>query len=268
MHNNRYVTEAHENRLLEQLYNTSGHKIAIAFSGGVDSTYLLKMALIAGLTVTPFFMVSPFVSKRERQWAGSVAESLGTTLFKVIWNPFEQQRLIKNDNMRCYYCKRAMYEKLMVICKDHEIKYLYDGTQADDIKTGNRPGLAAIKELGIMTPLADAGFSKKKIREQSKILKLPTWDRPSQSCIATRILPDQPLISNTLSAIEMAEDFLYDIGIYPVRFNVKADSAELKYAKKDDELVKKSWKIIKAKAKSLGFKKISLSQMNLEPIFK
>jgi uncharacterized protein len=265
-HSNSYVTQARCVRLLEQLSNGE-HKIAIAFSGGADSAYLLKMALMAGLTVTPFFMVSPFVSKRELQWADSVVESLGSTLTKVAWDPFKEQRLIKNDAMRCYYCKRAMYEKLMVICSGQEIRYLYDGTQADDMTSGDRPGLMAIKELGVRTPLADAGFSKQEIREQSRILRLPTWDRPSQSCIATRILHDQPLTLDILTVIEMTENFLQDIGIYPVRFNVKADAAELKYAQKDDDLIKKLWKTIEAKVISLGFKEISLSKINLEPTF-
>ncbi|MGQ9499756.1 MAG: hypothetical protein ACUVQ6_05305 [Dissulfurimicrobium sp.] len=253
-------------RLLEQLSNGE-HKIAIAFSGGVDSTYLLKMALMAGLTVTPFLMVSPFVSKRELQWANSVAESLCSTLTKVAWNPFEEQRLIKNDAMRCYYCKRAMYEKLMLICRNQKIRYLYDGTQADDMISSDRPGLMAIKELGVRTPLADVGFSKQEIREQSRILRLPTWNRPSQSCIATRILRDQPITLDILAVIEMVENFLQDIGIYPVRFNIKADATELKYAQKDDELIKKLWKTIEAKVISLGFKEISLSKINLEPTF-
>lgn len=262
LYENSHVAQARESRLLEQL-SSGERKIAIAFSGGADSAYLLKMALIAGLMVTPFFMVSPFVSKRELQWAGSVAESLGGKLTEAAWDPFGEQRLIKNDAMRCYYCKRSMYERLMLICRNQGIRHLYDGTQADDMASGDRPGLIAIKELGIITPLADVGFSKQEIRAQSRILRLPTWNRPSQSCIATRILHGQPLASDILALIEAAENFLQDIGIYPVRFCVKADAAELKYAQKDDDLIKKLWKTIEAKIISLGFKKINLSKINL-----
>lgn len=261
-----YETQTHEAALSWYLSNIED-KIALAFSGGADSAYLLKMALLAGLTVSPFSMVSPFVSKRERQWVSSAAKSLGVTLVEVAWDPFGEQRLIKNDAMRCYYCKHAMYEKLMAICREQGIRYLYDGTQADDMTSGDRPGLMAIKKLGVKTPLADIGFSKKEIREQSRILGLPTWDRPSQSCIATRVLHGQPLTLRLLAAVEMAEDFLQDLGVYPVRFKVKVDVVELKYAQKDDDLIKKLWRKIENKVISLGFKGIILSKIKLESTF-
>lgn len=257
-----YEAQPHNARLLERL-SSDGNKIALAFSGGTDSAYLLKMTLLAGINVTPFFMISPFVSKRERHWINFASKSLNVTPVEVTWDPFKEQNLIKNDALRCYHCKRTMYGKLMAICRGQGIRYIYDGTQADDLRSDDRPGLLAIKELGIKTPLADSGFSKTEIREQSRQLDLPTWDRPSQSCLATRIAYGQPLTSSLLTAIETAEDFLQDIGIYPVRFKISSDIVELKCASKDDDLVKKFWRTIENKVKSLGFKKINLSNLRL-----
>lgn len=259
-------TKARQEALLEYLQALEGG-IGLAFSGGVDSVYLLKMAILANANVLPFFMVSQFVPGNERKWMDILGRFLNITPTKVVWDPFNEQKIIKNSPTRCYYCKLAMYKKLKAVCLEKGIRHLIDGTQWDDLNSGDRPGLTAVKELGIKIPLADLGFTKKEIRQQSRVLMLPTWDRPSQSCLATRVYHGRPVTSKLLTLIEAAENFLQDMGINPIRVKIKKNGVELRCAQKDNRLIEKRWEEIEGWMDSIGFQGVILGDVKLEAIF-
>lgn len=186
-------------------------RVGIAFSGGVDSTYLTRMAKDACVgPVVPFLLVSPFLAGREHVRACRVVDKIGLLLRKVTWNPFEFHSITKNGLDRCYHCKYAMYKRLWTECREYGISNLLDGTQLDDMGS-DRPGLRAIQRLRVKTPLADCKLNKDMIRNLSAEMSLPTWDMPSQSCLATKVSVGTVLTVDLLKRIESAEDFPMDL---------------------------------------------------------
>lgn len=236
--------------------------VGIAFSGGVDSTCLLKMAqdFCAG-PVVPFLLVSPFLPERERKWACSITNKLGLLLREVSWNPFEFHNIIKNGEDRCYHCKYAMYRKLWLICHKVGLSNLLDGTQWDDLNKA-RPGLRAIHELSVKTPLAYCKLGKDKIRILSAILSLPTWDKPTQSCLATRVVTGTIIRSDLLEKIGVLEDFLMGLGIESLKFYVQGDRAYLYIAKGYRSVIEKRWTEIQKNFLKRGFKNLFLGTGN------
>jgi len=232
--------------------------LGIAFSGGVDSTYLLKMALesCAG-PVIPFLLVSSFLPERERKWAYSVTNRIGLSLREVPWDPFEFHNIIKNRDDRCYYCKYAMYRELWSICHEAGLSNLLDGTQQDDLKK-NRPGLRAIHELSVKTPLAYCKLGKNNIRMLSARLGLPTWDRPIESCLATRVVAGTIIRSDLLEKIEASEDFIMGLKIESARFYVQGDRAYLHVAEGYKPVVERHWGEIQKFSLGKGFKNLFL----------
>ena len=250
--------DIHYELLREYLGKIEGG-IGIAFSGGVDSTYLLKMALesCAG-PVIPFLLVSSFLPERERKWAYSVANKIGLPLREVPWNPFEFHNIIKNREDRCYCCKYTIYRKLWSICHKAGLSNLLDGTQQDDLNR-DRPGLRAIHELSVKTPLAYCKLDKNKIRMLSAKLGLPTWDRPSESCLATRVASGTIIRSDLLKKIEASEDFLMGcLKIESARFYVQGDRAYLHIAEGYKSVVERHWGEIQTFSLEKGFKNLFL----------
>lgn len=258
--------DTHQNDLIGYI-RALGGGIGVAFSGGVDSAYLVKAALLAGLNVAPFFMLSPFVPKKECKWIDKICRFLNVIPLKTNWDPFGEAKIIENSPMRCYYCKFFMYKKIKKICHERGIKYLADGTQWDDLKSTDRPGLAAVRELDIKTPLADMGFGKREIRLQSRALAMPTWDRPSQSCLATRICYGRPVTPQLLRLIEAAENFLEDMGIGQVRVKIEEDEIRIRCAKQDADIIKRRWKETEEWMGSIGFDGTIPGKIRLEEIF-
>ena len=205
--------------LIEYLSSMKGG-VGIAFSGGVDSTYLLRIARDACPGhVVPFLLVSPFLSGKERKWAHSIADEIGPPLKEVCWYPFDFHCIWENGRNRCYYCKYAMYHELWSICREHGISNLLDGTQSDDLSR-DRPGLKAIQELSVKTPLAHCNLNKNNIRRLSAKLCLPTWDRPSQSCLATRVVTGTFITKKLIEKIESAEELLKDMQMENTKLRV------------------------------------------------
>ena len=201
--------------------------VGIAFSGGVDSTCLLRIARDACPgQVVPFLLVSPFLSRRERKWAHSIADEIGLPLREVPWYPFDFHCIWENGSNRCYYCKYVMYQKLWSICREYGISNLLDGTQLDDLSS-DRPGLKAIQELSIKIPFVYCNLNKNNIRILSAKLCLPTWDRLSQSCLATRVVTGTFITQNLVEKIESAEELLTDLQMENTKLRVKGNRAYL-----------------------------------------
>ena len=191
--------------------------IQVAFSGGVDSTFLLAMAHESlGDRVVAATASSPIHPSRETDDARAFTHEKG--IRHVIFKPNEMNipEFILNDRERCYHCKRHLIKKLSEIAQKEGIQHLAHGANTDDLKD-YRPGFRAAHEAGIIAPLIDARLNKEEIRFLSKEMNLPTWDKPSMACLASRIPYGNPITEKKLEMVENAENFLMDQGVKEVR---------------------------------------------------
>jgi uncharacterized protein len=189
----------------------------VAFSGGSDSTFLLAVAQqVLGDRLMAFTAESHLVPTEEIKACKGLARSMGLHHEVLHLNPLDDPRIQNNPPDRCYYCKRIIYEAGLDMAKKHGLITLMDGTTHEDLHSG-RSGLKAIQELKVRTPLAEAGFTKAQVRRYSRLLGIPTWNKPSQSCLATRIPFGTPLRLETLRKVDQAEDLLRHLGFSQVR---------------------------------------------------
>jgi len=201
--------------------------VGVAFSGGVDSTFLawfVKEKL--GKPVTAFFVNTCFISAAEREDALRIAARLGLNLEVIEFDPLESDAVRNNPIDRCYYCKREVFGRILARARERGCPVVADGSHAGDVEC-YRPGRKALSELGILSPLALAGFEKAEIRSLSREAGLPNWDKPSQSCLATRIPYNSPISYDILNKIEKAEDFLHELGCARVRVRCHGDLARI-----------------------------------------
>jgi pyridinium-3,5-biscarboxylic acid mononucleotide sulfurtransferase len=191
--------------------------VAVAFSGGVDSAYL---ASVASDTLKDkamaFTAVSSSYPKREREESKKLAAVIG--ICQVFFESEETEIPEFKDNPpdRCYYCKHELYAKLLALAKEHGMAVVVDGSNADDA-IDFRPGLRALEELKIRSPLKEAGLTKQEIRDLSKALGLPTWNKPAFACLSSRFQYGESITREKLSRVEQAEDFLKNQGFRVLR---------------------------------------------------
>ncbi len=197
--------------------------VAVAFSSGVDSAFLLYAAKEAlGDNVVALTGVSPFFPEREKKEAQVFCQDLGVKQILVEIIPEDIPEFSNNSKNRCYYCKRYLFTNFITAARNMNIYSVIDGTNADD--TGDfRPGMRALEELNIVSPLKDAGFSKKEIRELSVRFGLSTWDKPSFACLASRIPYGQNITVNKLSMVEHGENYLLELGFKQFRVRLHED---------------------------------------------
>jgi len=191
--------------------------VVVAFSGGVDSSFLLKMAVdILGKNVIAITAKSPTFPKRELQNAKKIAETLDCKHIIIDSHELEVEEFKNNPKDRCYYCKKELFSKLLSIKNKNNFNFVIEGTNYDDSHT-YRPGLKAIKELGIRSPLLESGLTKKEIREYSKSINLPTWNKPSFACLSSRFPYGEKITAAKLEKIDKAENFLFSLGFKQCR---------------------------------------------------
>lgn len=248
--------------------------VVVAFSGGVDSTFLLKVSKdVLGDRVYAATAVSYIYPSWEEEEAKSFAENLGVKHIKLTFNPIDEvEGFDMNPVNRCYICKKAVFSKIQNFAKSIGISYVIDGTNADDIGDF-RPGLKAIKELGIKSPLLMAGLTKKEIRELSYEMKLEIYKKPAFACLATRIPYGDTIDKKKLNMIDKAEIYIMSLGIKNVRVRCHGNIARIEVEKAD---IPKFFSIdfmdtIDKKLKGIGFSYVSLDlsgykmgSMNLE----
>lgn len=202
-------------------------RIGVAFSGGVDSS-LLAWFIRACLRkeTFAFFAESSFISRRERRSAVHVAEEIGVPLEIIPVAPLSMPALRDNPPRRCYFCKKEVMGRIKGKALEKGCDLVVEGSHAED-SGGYRPGRQAIEEMGIVSPLAMAGLVKDEIRKISRAARLSTWNKPSQSCLATRVPYGSLLTTELLDAIDRSEELLWDLGCTQVRVRVHGDLARI-----------------------------------------
>lgn len=227
--------------------------LAVAFSGGVDSTYLLHEAVKAGKEkVTALIMKTPSVPERELDEAVAFCKSRGISFFVLPADPFSAAGFRENGRDRCYICKHFLFSALLEKAKEEGIPFVADGTNADDRKEF-RPGLRALKELDIRSPLAEAGLTKKEIRELSEKEGLPTWNKPSFSCLATRFPYGEELTVEKLRRTEAAENLLAELGFTQRRVRVHGNLARIEVLPAEIPRLLERRDMISSRLEELGF---------------
>ncbi len=245
---------------LKQILERLG-KVVIAFSGGVDSSFLLKAAkdALADDNVLAVTAVSETYTGSELKQARRFAKKLGVKHKIIFTKELKNKNFTKNPVDRCYYCKKELFGKLAEIVKKEGFNYALDASNTDDARD-YRPGSKAKKEFGIRSPLMEAGFSKDDIRRYSKRLKLETADMPSMACLASRFPYGEKINKKALKKIEAAEDFIKRQGISQVRVRCHDNIARIEVEKENIKIFvnKRICDKITKRLRQLGFKYITL----------
>lgn len=233
--------------------------VVVLFSGGVDSTFLLRICrdTLGDGHCLPVIVSSPLYPERELIDAKNVACLIGTTPIVVKTSQMEDKRFIRNEKDRCYYCKLHIAKIAREIAEEKGIAHIIEGSNIDDT-LDFRPGLKACREMGIRSPLIDAGLTKREIRVISKALGLPTHDKPSNACLASRIPYGTPIEPFMLMMIDNSERFLNDMGFGLCRVRHHGDIARIEVLKGDlERIIQKRKEIVEA-LKGYGFTYITI----------
>ena len=234
--------------------------VAVAFSGGADSAFLLYVANeTPGVSVIAVTARSAAIPEKEILFAGEFCNRYGIRHKIFDSNEQDMMQYKKNVRERCYYCKKAILEKVLEIAEEEGVQYPVEGSNTDD--AGDyRPGIKAVREMGVRSPLREAGFSKSDIREESRKLGLLTWNKPSFSCLATRIPYGEVITLQKLKMIDTAETLLKDMGFTQVRVRLHDKMVRIEVLPEEIKLFTESniRKKIVSDFKKLGFTYISL----------
>ena len=201
-------------------------RAALGFSGGVDSAYLLYVGKKYGADIRPYFIKTAFQPEFELRDAIRLAKELDVELTVIRHDILAEDRVAENPADRCYYCKSALFHALKQQAVEDGYNVLLDGTNASD-EASDRPGMKAIRELEVLSPLRECGLTKGEIRRLSREAGLFTWEKPSYACLATRVPAGNPLTAEILAKIEKGEDTLTAMGFSDFRIRVFHDAARL-----------------------------------------
>lgn len=201
-------------------------KAALAFSGGADSAYLLWAGRTWGEDVRPYYVSTPFQPAWERRDAHRLAQELGVPLTVVELDVLACPEVTANPSNRCYHCKRALFSALWQQVRADGFSLLLDGTNASD-DASDRPGMKALAELEVRSPLREFGITKGQLRQLSRQAGLFTWDKPAYACLATRIPTGTPVTAEDLARVEAGEDALFALGYTNFRLRLRGDAGLL-----------------------------------------
>ena len=210
---------------LEQFFQENP-RCALGFSGGVDSAYLLYAGVKAGADIRPYFIKTAFQPVFELADAQKLAAGLGVEVTVLELDALADPRVAANPADRCYYCKQNLFRTLKERAIADGYPVLLDGTNASD-EAGDRPGMRALAELSVRSPLRECGLTKAEIRARSREAGLFTWDKPAYACLATRVPAGETITADILARVEGAEDALFRLGYTDFRVRVFHSAARL-----------------------------------------
>jgi len=220
-------------------------KVAIAFSGGVDSAYLLYAAKRYAQCVCAYYISSEFQPGFELADARRLSEDLDANLRILYVNALEIPYVRENPENRCYYCKQTIFKLIWSAAREDGFTVLLDGTNASD-DMEDRPGMKALQELSVKSPLRECGLTKEQIRNLSREAGLFTWDKPAYACLATRIPTGEALTAEKLLATESAEAYLHSLGFQDIRIRAREGHARIQLPEEQwEKLYKHREKILK-----------------------
>ena len=199
-------------------------RIAVAFSGGVDSAYLLYAAVRAGADVKAYCVKSAFQPGFELEDAERMADLIGCGFRVIDVDVLSDERITANPQDRCYYCKKRIMAAIAEAANADGYDVICDGTNASD-DADDRPGFRALGEFGIRSPLRECGLTKEDIRRLSREAGLPTWNKPAYACLATRIQTGERITGEKLDITEKAENILYNMGFRDFRVRMRGSDA-------------------------------------------
>ena len=232
--------------------------VAVAFSGGVDSTLLLTVAhAVLGEKAVAFTAASETFPSREAREAKDFCAERGIRQVVFESNEINVPGYMENPVNRCYLCKHSLFEQLQKLAKENGLSEVAEGSNVDD--TGDyRPGMLAIKELGIRSPLREAGLTKEEIREISKELGLPTWRKQSYACLASRFVYGETISERKLKMVDQAEELLLNMGFHQLRVRIHENLARIEVDPSEFEALLSHREEIAQAFKSYGFSYVTM----------
>lgn len=231
----------------------------VAFSGGIDSALVLKVAYDAlGDNAIAVTADSPSLPRRELAEAKKIARQIGARHLLINTNESRCGDYLKNPTNRCYYCKTELYTKLNIISRQLGTRNILNGTNFDDL-SDYRPGLQAADENNISSPLRDAKLTKNEIRVLAKHLGMEIWDKPSSPCLSSRVPYGQEITLKKLAMVEEAENFIRDFRVKELRVRHFGNAARIEVNENDKPVINNNLGLIKKKFKKIGFDEVAVS---------
>ena len=235
-------------------------EVTVAYSGGVDSTFLLKVATDTLKDKSMGVLaVSPTFPSREYERAIKVAESFGASIRIIDTNELEDDNFVSNPVNRCYFCKSELFDSIAKMAEDQRFRNFVDGSNHDDLGD-HRPGMKALKERNVRSPLQEAGLTKKEIRDLSREFGLPTWDKDALACLSSRFPYGESINREKLRMVDKAENFLADQGFRNIRarhqgetVNIEVDPLQIPQL-----LDSRTRKVVEEYLTSIGYKHIHI----------
>ncbi len=244
-------------QLLHTIQSYHAPAICVAFSGGVDSTLVLKACIDAGVKVYPVLFQTVLHPSAELDAAQRIAKGLGVEMKVIQIDEFQYPEIMENSPERCYHCKKALFSLLRKYALQKNCEVVADGTNLDDLSE-YRPGLRALRELKIHSPLAESGITKEIVRSLCAEFGLEVSQKPSSPCLATRLPYYTPITKESLFMIERGESVLREIGFSQVRVRKHGDIARLEVLESEMELAFHKRRIISKSLHEIGFGYVTL----------
>jgi pyridinium-3,5-biscarboxylic acid mononucleotide sulfurtransferase len=233
--------------------------VVVGFSGGVDSSFLLAVANeVLGERCLAIIGASETMPTSDYNSALNQVKDLGANYLIIKTEELDNAEFAANPKNRCFHCKNELFSKLLNIAQEKGYNWVLDGSNADDLKD-YRPGMQAAQKLGVRSPLQEAGLEKEEIRQLSKKMGLPTWDKPSSPCLSSRFPYGEEITIEKLQRVEKAETFIKELGFRNLRVRHHQDIARLEIPKEDfPKILELDTDVIVKKLKELGFTYVTL----------